>query len=239
MKVYLDNCIIVDIEKGKYSLSDFKKEGCEYFYSCTHFDELRRGLPNNPNLKGIRLKTISQLCGTNYIVPDVLGLFVGIEQKEPIEVFKQLEILEFLIKECERSANLFHPDRDGVLQELSMNKIEVGNVNEERIFEVIDERMRNSVNRFGIQEYLKRSEAYTGRTTFITLFNLLDAACYWKDDKSLNRIYDASHAYFAQYCDVLVTNDKRLSIKAKAVYHYLNIKTKVFSGETFLKNSER
>ena len=239
MKIYLDNCVIVDIEKGKYSLSDFKKEGYEYYYSSTHFDELRRGLANNPNLKGTRLNTIGQLCGTNYIAPDAPGFIMCAEQKEPVEVFKQLEMLGSLIKKCERIADSFHPDRDGILQELSMKRIEVGNIKEERIFEVVDEKMRNSVDRFGIDEYLEMSEAYTGRATFITLFNLLDAACYWKDDKSLNRIYDASHAYFAQCCDILVTNDKRLSIKAKAVYHYLNIKTKVFSGETFLKDSGR
>lgn len=239
MKVYLDNCVLIDIEKGKYSLSDFKKEGYEYFYSDAHINELRRGLSNDPNLKGIRLNTISQLCGTNFIVPDASGFSMGVEQKEPVEVFVLSEIFDCLIKKCEESADSFHPDRDGILKELSMNKIEVGNIKEESIFEVIDERMRNSVNRFGLHEYLKRSVAYTGRTTFLTLFNLLDAAYYWKDDKNLNRTYDAFHTYFAQYCDVLATNDKRLAIKSKAVYHYLNITTKVFSVEAFLKDSRR
>lgn len=44
MKVYLDNCVLIDIEKGKYPLSDFKKDGYEYFYSDAHINELRRGI---------------------------------------------------------------------------------------------------------------------------------------------------------------------------------------------------
>lgn len=42
-----------------------------------------------------------------------------------------------------------------------------------------------------------------------------------------NIITDAKHAYYGSYCDVLVTNDKKMAGKAKAVYKDMNISTMV------------
>lgn len=47
-------------------------------------------------------------------------------------------------------------------------------------------------------------------------------------------MYDASHAYYAQLCDYFVTNDKRLSYKARAVYAFLGIKTNVITSREFV-----
>lgn len=83
--------------------------------------------------------------------------------------------------------------------------------------------------------YLEKSVATTGRTVFSSLFNLLDFVCYWHDKNHAARLYDSSHAYFAQYCDVLVSNDKRMRIKTEAVYSYLGIGTRVCTADEFLK----
>ena len=69
--------------------------------------------------------------------------------------------------------------------------------------------------------------ATTGRTAFSTLNYLMDFVCYWRDTSSVARLYDSSHAYFAHFCDILVTNDKRMRIKTEAVFSYYGISTKV------------
>lgn len=50
----------------------------------------------------------------------------------------------------------------------------------------------------------------------------------------VSRMYDASHAYYAQLCDYFVTNDKRLSYKARAVYAFIGIKTNVITPREFV-----
>lgn len=49
------------------------------------------------------------------------------------------------------------------------------------------------------------------------------------------RLYDSSHAYYAQKCDILVSNDTRMRVKVEAVYHLLNVNTRVLSAEEYLR----
>lgn len=49
---------------------------------------------------------------------------------------------------------------------------------------------------------------------------------------SLHR--DAEHAYFASYCDFLVTDDRGLQIKAYILYHLFDIQTQVLSSKEFV-----
>lgn len=49
---------------------------------------------------------------------------------------------------------------------------------------------------------------------------------------SLHR--DASHAFYASYCDYLVTDDKGLQVKAHILYHLFGIKTEILSSQDFI-----
>ena len=69
-KVYLDNNVLIDIEYGKYNISDFLSVGgVRYFFSPTHIEELIEG----EHLKSLsiddRLSLIDKLANTNYIQP--------------------------------------------------------------------------------------------------------------------------------------------------------------------------
>ena len=79
-----------------------------------------------------------------------------------------------------------------------------------------------------------------GQSIYHTLIQLIDMANYWGDKKTnhsnVARLYDAAHAYFAQICDVLITNDKKMIMKVRAVYSFLGVKTKVMTAEEFLYN---
>ena len=124
-------------------------------------------------------------------------------------------------------------DRDGFLSTLELNKNEVGNIKHSDIIKQIDEKMKEHWG-YGVGIYLEKQCASTKRTVFSSLFNLLDFVCYRHDKSHTARLYDSSHACFAQMCDILVTNDKRMKIKTEAVYSYLGINTKVQTAEEFL-----
>lgn len=236
MKVYLDNCILVDIDKGDLSLSDFCHiRGAEYYFSSAHMDELYRGLNSNANLKDRRLSTLSVLCGENYIIQDLQGQSMELEPMSSEKAFKLCKAFRTLADLTEKVVADNLPNRDGIIEELKLNKIEVGNIVPSKIFNFLESKLMESSNHFGVEEFLRRSEAYTLKAKYSTLFNLLDSVFYWKDEHNINRLYDSSHACHAQYCDMLVTNDRRMAIKAKAIYSYFGVKTQVKNSDEYLR----
>lgn len=235
MKIYPDNNILVYLESGKYRMGQFLSvKDAQYYFSETHMDELMNGLDCHPELKDIRLNTIKTLCGSNYITPDLGPYFKGsYEERTPQEVFDLSMRFKFMHDQLYAMSNAMRINREGFLKELKFERTEVGNYKPSEILTVLDTQLKQNLG-YGIDIYLDKSEALTGRTVFASLFNLLDFVCYWHDKNSAARLYDSSHAYFAQYCDALVTNDKRMRIKSEAVYSYLGIGTKVLTAEDFL-----
>jgi hypothetical protein len=68
---------------------------------------------------------------------------------------------------------------------------------------------------------------------FVYYYISLDTYGYYRDKKLPNLIADATHAYYGAFCDFFVTEDDNTYHKAKAVYEYLNIKTKVCKPTEF------
>ncbi len=70
---------------------------------------------------------------------------------------------------------------------------------------------------------------------FIAAFGVLDWIGYKseklpKASNAMNSVTtDAQHAYFASFCDYLITQDSHLSSKAQVLYHEFKISTKVIS----------
>lgn len=234
MRLYLDNNILIYIENGKYELSQFLSvSDAEYYYSEIHMDELMNGLDTHPELKDIRLKTIGELCGSKYIVPDVAGFKMEIEERLPQSAFNLSMRFKFIHDQIYLFSKSMKIEREVFLKGLKMNRLDVNNYKPTEILPLLDIKMKENWG-YGIKEHLEKSVANTGRTVFLTLFNLLDFVCYWHDEDHAARLYDSSHAYFAQMCDVLVSNDRRMRIKSEAVYSYLGIKTKVVTADEFL-----
>lgn len=238
MKVYLDNCIFVDIEKGNLNLSDFcRNDGTEYFFSLAHINELSRGVFKTPDLKKTRLSTLSVLCGDNFLEEDDQGQSIELTHIPADIVFGRCELLRKVTVCFEQVVAKYNPNRQGIIDELNINKIEIGNIDYGDILNVLKSKLMDSSYHFGIEEFLRYSEAFTLKAKYSTLFNLLDSVFYWKDEQNINRLYDSAHACCAQYCDVLVTNDKRMAIKAKAIYSYLGVKTRVVNSEEYCRHT--
>lgn len=235
MKAYLDNNILVYVENGILKIEDFlSKSGVNYYFSEIHMDELMNGLDNHPELKEKRLRTIEQLCGSNYIEPEVGPFKSGYAEMTPQKAFELSMQFKFLHDHLYNFTKAMRFNRDVILESLVMDKMEVGNYKPSEIFGIINEQMKEHWG-YDIEVYLQKQCASNGRTVFSSLFNLLDFVCYRHDKNHAARLYDSSHAYFGQYCDVLVTNDKRMTIKTEAVYSYLGIKSRVLTADEYLE----
>lgn len=236
MRVYLDNNVLISIEERVYGLKDFLSvPSAEYYYSNAHISELMNGIDKSiPGLKKTRLSTINAVCGNKYLFQDTT-FTIRLARCTPEQAYDNVSQFGFMRGSINDLARSFTPNRAGILEELQWDAKEVGNYAPEVIFDVIDKKYRASKYHYGIEEYLLLSEAYTESTVYSSLFNLLDMVGYRKDKNNVARLYDSSHAYYARKCDVLVSDDARMRVKAEAVYHYLNVQTRVMSAEAFLK----
>lgn len=237
MKVYIDNNVLVDIEVKKYSVEDFTgMSGATYYYSDAHINELLEAKGNYKVSQEGRLSLISQLCGRNNIMT---GGFEAPEiyEKEPVEMYRLCDkpLRAFIAQQVNTGDDLFMELR----KNLNFDNTLFNNVSPELVLKMIDDRMKQKLNNMDLLTYLKETEAYDGKPLYHTLFNLIDSANYWGDKKTSHsnvaRLYDAAHAYFAQICDVLVTNDKRMRAKTKAVYSFLDVNTNVVSTNEYLR----
>lgn len=63
------------------------------------------------------------------------------------------------------------------------------------------------------------------------IYELLDFMGYWKDRETPTsnyaRLWDASYAYYASFCDYFISDDKRNRNKAKVIYNIYDVKTQV------------
>lgn len=235
MKVYLDNNVLVDIETGKYSANTFLSiPDVAYYYSDTHMNELLEAKGNPKVSQEGRLELISCLCGRNHILTGGFDI-PEIYEKDSSEMYGLCDNLlrAIIAQRVNTGDDLFLELRE----RLNFDSTIFNNVSPEKVLVMIDEKAKQKLN-IDLLTYLRATEAFGGKPLFHTLFNLIDSANYWGDKKTVHsnvaRLYDAAHAYFAQVCDVLVTNDKRMRAKTKAVYSFLGVKTKVVSTNEYL-----
>ena len=238
MKVYLDNNVLVDIEDGKNNLSDFITiQHVEYYYSEAHLNELLEASSNPKVSQNGRLELINKLCGNNLILAGVLNP-PEFYSKSPVDMYHIVNtpFIRKINRIVSGSTDLFQSIR----QQLGFDSKSFNNVKPEDVLPMLDARMRE-IFHVDLIQYLSLSEGDAGRPLFCTLLNIIDTANYWADKNTshsnIARLNDASHAYFAQICDVLVTNDKRMITKVKAIYAFLGIRTSVMNVHDFLKSN--
>jgi phage FluMu protein Com len=69
------------------------------------------------------------------------------------------------------------------------------------------------------------------------LLEFLEVRRFFPDDpkNSINSLHDTTHAIYGAYCDIFVTNDKKLKQKTSAAYQWLGINTKIFNSNEFIQ----
>ena len=240
MRVYLDNNIFVSIEDKEIDINVLKNINSKYtyMYSYAHIQELMEAKNNFDELKKIRLNTILELTNNGYIYPDYNQISSKFENPE--NVISTLKMFAGLMDTKRQAVNNFNIDRAKLISLLSIDEKRINNYTPTEVIIYIDNAISNGLLiRFNNMIDLSGT---TLRERISTLFNLLDFIGFWKDKKSewsnLARMYDSSHTFFASYCDLFVSNDRRARNKAKVAYLLNKIDTKVLSFEEFLKYDE-
>ena len=235
MIVYLDNNVLIDIEQGKLKEGSFLSQfNIGYYYSDAHLEELLEAQDNPKVSQEGRLDLISRICGQHCILSGELNAPEFI-QKDVREMYRiaNTPFRSTINAMAMNGARIFEKIR----VVLGFESKQFNNEPPDKVLGIIDERMKVKLG-MGLRRFLSNSEAFGGRALYYTLLNMIDTANYWGDTKTdhseVARLYDASHAYFATICDALVTSDKRMMAKVKAIYAFLEVKTKVLSVNDYL-----
>jgi hypothetical protein len=135
MKVYLDNNILISIEEGEINLieliNSFKIKP-QFVYSYTHIQELLEA-NDTESLIPLRTKTIKDVTNNFYAYPD--GTTIGFKNENPDAVIQLYQSMKILNEMFRLTVQNFNIDRKWLLNKLSINKIEMNNVDPAKVID--------------------------------------------------------------------------------------------------------
>lgn len=200
----------------------------QYVYSYVHLQELQELKDIDETKRNKRLQTIEKLTFNRLVCNDDNHQLV-LYKFRPFDIIASFEnpLMKILSQQIHGAASDWVVDEkpNFLMSKLGIEKKVINNYTPKML-----------VEEYGhiIQSYISLTCSFR-QEVFQSLFNILDALGYWQDKvksgSSLNRLYDANHAYFATSCDYFVTDDKNTRNKANVAYELYNYKTKAVSYE--------
>ncbi len=233
MLIYLDNNIIIDYEDGKKELPLVPE--VNFVYSYTHIQELLEIKDNLDKRKAKRLQTIKRLTSSKYVQHNdnmQLSLYEGDPSRVLVSATSSLSKQHSLLISQATSHWMVDKSPKLFVDKLNIEKKVINNYSPEMLIE----KYGNIIIGYIISTSNSLQEG------FQSCFNILDAIGFWQDNinkgSTMNRSFDANHAYFATLCDYFVTNDRNTRVKSNVAYKLYGFKTKAVSYEEFIKSIE-
>jgi DNA-directed RNA polymerase subunit N (RpoN/RPB10) len=230
--VYLDFNLFDRIDRGIPLPEIETSKELIYCYSPIHLEETHR-MKDDDKIK-IRIETIRDITKNNFIlsVDDKLGFYC----EDPMQSYKiALSNIE-LNKHLEENRIIKQNDKNIYWEKISGGKFNIKTGNSGEIFSEITELELNKLLFFSgyqkpISEFKIENCTFSEIQNVIhSLYNVLDNLGY-KTDKNKKTIksslYDIDHLVYASCSDFFITYDKKLKLRAKQVYNFLKIKTKI------------
>ncbi|MBJ8554091.1 hypothetical protein [Acinetobacter bereziniae] len=250
MDIYLDHCVMCDYIAGKDneivtkidSLRDSLSVNLPY--SPAHIEEIanisKSKIADNLKVKYIKekLDTISKITRNYEYLPSFNE--IRIDNESPYDCMMRV------IEDYEQTTGLAEKLQENLFnlrfQVNEQYKIEnLFDYPPENIFEyqpVKDELLKFSKNDVNELNNLKNHENDFHRLQFgiDNLVNFLELIGYYPDSQSRSRsnMHDVSHLIYASKADYFITGDKKTRYKAKAIYSFLDLRTKVLDKDEFI-----
>lgn len=249
MKVYLDNNIFIDLEKNNLSILDLEKlinsKIYQIYYSPAHIQETLE-ISNTNEIRrnewiDNRLKLISSYTNNNYLNEGVDNI-VKEMIVSPFEVKNTITEVYFTQSLMKNMANYISQEsKNFVRQSLGNDQKTLNNLNPEQLFIFLD----NLFESYGMISFdnfftnilpTYQENINLGLSNNIAeLFDLLDLFGFFKDKytqkSNYARFWDSNHCFYASFCDLFISSDKRMIKKAEIAYYFFKIKTKIILYE--------
>ncbi|MEX1001803.1 MAG: hypothetical protein WDZ35_06785 [Crocinitomicaceae bacterium] len=251
-RIYLDNNVFVEIEKGNLDFSSILSwvgdENLEIPFSASHIQEAQNkssnSLEERDSFLRSRFQTISEITSNRYIYHDLEKNGMYFLSQVPQNVYNTIN--EVPAEELMRSwSNLVTIDqRKQITKDLGVDKV-VNNLSSKDLLEHLDNKVSvwGNFTFEGFIDYsmnLFPSEGYGLHNRIAAVFELLDMLGYWKDKLTMNsnyaRLWDSSHTNFAAYCHIFISDDLRTRKKVKFVYDLYKIGTKIYNSKGIIES---
>ena len=249
MTAYLDNNIIVDIEKGTLSISDLNKlterDITKFYYSMSHIFEANEiTASSNKELNerlSNRFEIITKITDNNYLERILPSNNVVKTKYEPFHIYQSINEVSFARNSMKQMVNnTSENDKREFREQLNIDPLRINNYSPKEVIKQIDSN-RIAMGGFTLLDLIEKGiemhpdgKNMSLHNRFAGVFEILDLVGFWKDrynEKSnYARLWDSSHAYFSTFCDYFISDDKRTRYKAKVVFELYNINTKVISS---------
>lgn len=248
MRVYLDRQIVIDHFNGNANITEavakFHESGSVFPYSPAHIEEIAgahhtgSGAPVSE-----QLAHLSRLSG-NWALMPTDGASAAFRIEDINACFARVydnggkEETDFAI-EVERSgiAQYTTPEANAELTRLR-ERLEAKNASEifqsPEVFHLLEQLAREKNFRIKVATFGERE------ATIAVLFDVLNRVGFRKEhnDKRIgNRVHDVSHAIYASYTDVFVTNDRKLRHSVEAIFPFCNINVEILSMDQFVQRA--
>jgi len=247
-----DHCIYINYKEK--NVIPIIKNPREYFdeiykdYILDHFSFENLISSDNSEISTLWLKYIELLksfpTGINFDqVDNISKKFGGIKsmfQNTGIEnnFYNLLKDVMEITSHPEKYSSIYKSARNASIQNM---KIDTNPENWGNAFDYMDKVLAkaklNKTFREMVEDKIKltkKDEDITKFDYFVNYYISLDTFGYYPDKQLPNLIADATHAYYGAFCDFFVTDDDRTYHKAKAIYEYMNIGTRVCKANEFL-----
>ena len=242
-KIYFDLNVIIDY------MSYYKNNNVNYeaivqkinsiigdqsyriYYSPAHIEEIAiigRSIKEANKYIFQHFRAISKISKNNEILPGRYSVEYPKRCYERVKEYYYLTYYAECNEECKRKMNC----NNQKIQELFVDS----KLKENFLSYILSKKREQAselLNKTAVEDYHSFLEA-----GFEFCFDFLEYELGYKKEKrnkTRSRMHDITHSIYASYTDIFVTNDQKLSEKAKIVYAIFDIKTKILVCNEFLK----
>jgi rRNA-processing protein FCF1 len=246
---YLDNNIIVDIEKGNISLTsiieNINDDISTIYYSSAHLHEANEITGTNEEIQSrlkTRFETLESVTNLNYLYHELPSNKVLKQNQKPTVVYSTINDVSFAQNAMKAMINLIQEEQKELIRiEMGLNPIEINNYKTNEVIEQLNKKLLSLGNYSFVGLIEKAIELHPNgnefglHNNFAAVFEMLDMLGYWTDKynskSNYARLWDSNHAYFASFCDYFISDDKRTRNKTKVAFNLYNINTCVKSSK--------
>ena len=247
---YLDNNVIVDIEQEYLRIKDLliyvDSNITGFFYSSAHLQEATEMTAETKeelkNRLEKRFTTISSITHDNYLYTKLPTHEIIVLKEKPSTVYETINFSSFGVSIMKGFMSVVsESQKQHFRNQLGIDPKRINNYSPSEIIEHINSKS-DLMGGYSFMGMLKKAlelhpqgaEMGIGNN-FAAIFEFLDLVGYWKDkfnEKSnYARLWDSNHAYYSSQCDYFISDDKRTRNKAKVVFEFYGIETKIVSSK--------
>lgn len=247
---YIDNNVVIDIEQGYISkddlLANVDSNLEDFFYSAAHLQEATEMTAETEeeleNRLEKRFATISSITNDNYLYTELPSHKIIVLKEKPSVVYETINFSSFGVSAMKGFMSIIsESQKQDFRNQIGIDPMRINNYNPSEIIEHINSKsdLMGGYSFIGMLEKARelhpQGEEMGIGNNFAAIFEFLDLVGYWKDQfnekSNYARLWDSNHAYYSSQCDYFISDDKRTRNKAKVVFEFYGIETKIVSSK--------